>query len=773
MHVLPDPFAKKIDSWSDDTVSSYRDSQIAPDASTQDSIETTQLNLSALSLGGTPRIPIAPPSVKAMSDYELNLFIMKALSDYKQLRASIEDADTEQRLQAANFIAEQVKVYQGLQQKRLEALNNLEKLVEENLEDLKQKQVEVQVAASRANAAINRLNSGSEEDRLANQEKANAAIEVYNQCASDYNAGVNGLISNAQLADYLTENAIVIPTANQAPSIAIEEEGKAVSIAVIPLVPMFNFFSLVSELRDHHAYALYVAPIDEQLRALEVYFPILKKCIDHGNKTIEASALHTDIAGYSQLIQDLLYSHLSSSSNSLATSALLLQAMGLTDSHVRTLIGEKLVKEMMLSNEKQNKTLSIEREIGEQKAAELVFFNLGLLQAEVVQAIAPSLAFLAKANIHEEKVGVSDIVVLLTVSLANRFLENNANGVNATALNAYIEADGVLKSLTLTERKTLFLALQFGQTMAIGKALESVLGLPGLLIHTLSFDNDQQRMQTFEIGRESESQDDRVQQEKSKEKYKEQGFSEEEALFLSHVSLELTKAGLLTPQLSCSISSRTLNFPLLQNTLTVALVMDNHSLDDAKVISQNALKTIFSSTAFSSQNQFYEELQTNLKDLGVDRYAEIAHSARLLPPCPPLLDRLSFSAPMTEQMLSEVIDQRVMEVFAPKWGASLGQQLSQEIAVTLFGADPLKRDRVQPASLSLVKEMQRQVENLKAIDGGIYTAHIHEAFKESVKTLESSSAFTLKLLDPAYRFIRLSGLIYDTKDAKRPLDVSI
>ena len=72
-----------------------------------------------------------------------------------------------------------------------------------------------------------------------------------------------------------------------------------------------------------------------------------------------------------------------------------------------------------------------------------------------------------------------------------------------------------------------------------------------------------------------------------------------------------------------------------------------------------------------------------------------------------------------------------------------------------------------------VTGMKQQVDQLRATSEELNASQINDTFKESVKTLASFSALSLKLMDPANRFIRLSGLIYDTKDTKRALDVSI
>jgi predicted nucleic acid-binding Zn-ribbon protein len=125
--------------------------------------------------------------------------------------------------------------------------------------------------------------------------------------------------------------------------------------------------------------------------------------------------------------------------------------------------------------------------------------------------------------------------------------------------------------------------------------------------------------------------------------------------------------------------------------------------------------------------------------------------------------------------LMAIVEKRTLQLLVPQLGSQLAQQISQEIAKTLFGnAHPDSRNIAQIQSpYAWVNVIRDQLYHLNVEQNQMWTNAIIETFKESIKTMESFYAFSLKIMDPAYLFVFASGIIYGDQGRQKPIDIPI
>ena len=211
---------------------------------------------------------------------------------------------------------------------------------------------------------------------------------------------------------------------------------------------------------------------------------------------------------------------------------------------------------------------------------------------------------------------------------------------------------------------------------------------------------------------------------------------------------------------------------------------------------------------YSSTKQFRRALEAHLTDLQVKNSSEIVKSAILIPPQEKSIGQEPLSFPHRSTSESTLISSastpsatpisspdkhsplewnallknRTLQLLTPHLGPQLAQEVSQEIAKTLFGTPhPDSSDVANIKSpYAWVKVAKDQVNKLMNIEQKNevlekWENHVIETFKESsIKTMESFYTFSLKLMDPASSFVFASTIIHgDGQARKKGIDIPI
>ena len=94
---------------------------------------------------------------------------------------------------------------------------------------------------------------------------------------------------------------------------------------------------------------------------------------------------------------------------------------------------------------------------------------------------------------------------------------------------------------------------------------------------------------------------------------------------------------------------------------------------------------------------------------------------------------------------------------------------------TLFpplSVEPGKKTEIK-SPYALLNVMKDQLHQLDIEHNRNWIKALTATFKESIKTMESFYAFSLKIMDPAYLFVFASGIIYGDQGRKKSIDIPI
>ncbi len=661
--------------------------------------------------------------------------------------------------------------------------------------------------------------------------KYNAATIEYNKAVAKYNQEINQFIDDNKLRKFLEDNGITLPQLKESSqrnlSGYLDHIPFPVPITSVPgtvphyplpdyvrkiaqagpgalpkLVPSPNFDPQVLYTGLYNQlYESRIAPLDQEINRFTSYWSFVNRQILQKNKQ-ESS---TDgLLNSKPLAQRLLPAGLTLSRPSLSSSSLAMQTMGIDNPHVQVLMGQALLKQVIKSSHLKAleglKGVERDKKI-EQLTDQVLILSVGLLGNQSMQSLFPSLGILSDSLASLPKDSPA-FAILFAVSLSNRIQEGIKQGTTAEALQTFLDKNPDFTALPTEEKAQLEAALNLGQLMVVGKLIEDSLGLPGLLnplmpslLPTLNLEDvipqAEQEVEQGQLELQTQMKDHFIQQ----------SYSEDQAQFLAQVGSDLTQQGLLTPAVTANISPKTLNQPLLVNSVKAELVLAHYSLDDAHAVAHEAVDLTLADAPYPTAKQFRAALESNLVDLQVKMSPNIAAAAVLIPLPEPSLPRVAVApirattpsiapasappAPQTPPIatppqlspikVTAIVEKRILQLLVPQLGTQLAQQVSQEMAKTLFGTiHPDSSDIAQIKSpYALVNVVRNQLYHLNVEQNRIWTNAVVETFKESIKTMVSFYAFSLKIMDPAYLFVFASGIIYGDQGRNKPIAIPI
>lgn len=698
------------------------------------------------------------------------------------------------------------------------------------------------------------------EERSSQINQYNTATSTYNQSVAEYNTAVDEFINKYNLSEYLDDNNINLyqfTTASQYDLIEYQNQIDIPSTittapSTISIDPLPDYVSPTA-LRNltyssvniqilygkmyGNLYESEVAAYDQLIIqysnywsfAIESIESIDEELFSNGENLLNAKALARE------LLPTVIQTDSTSNSGSLS-----MQTLGLDHLHIQTIFGKFLLKEVILQSNLNN--LEELQEADKQKESEqladkILILSIGLLGEQSVQALFPSLAVIAN-SLNSLPKDSPAFAILFAVSLSNRIQESIQQGTTTEALQTFLNTIPEFSSLSGEDKAKLVASLNLGQLLISAKLLEDNLGLQGLLAQILPFLSPVLNSNQMIFEAKSENQQEHLQlQGLIKNNFVEQGYTEEEAQFLSEVGIELVQQGLLTPSLSGNISEETINQPLLEDSIKAKLLTSGYSLQETDTIAHEATEATLAAGPYSSMEQFRTALQSHLTDLGIKDSEEITNAAIVIPPAEKLLTLnvnnfseispkpvsaspveiyfnppsssvnppdfppsssvnqsdlhpssstnqpnplsdsfpLPSNAPLPLTELATLVEERTFQLLAPQLGPASAKQISQEVLKTLFGQPSPNFDYSTETTspYSLVNMVKDQIQDINFEQHQEWTNEIHNVFKESIKTLESFYAFSLKLMDPASLFIRASGIIYEDKRIKKAIDIPV
>jgi hypothetical protein len=357
-------------------------------------------------------------------------------------------------------------------------------------------------------------------------------------------------------------------------------------------------------------------------------------------------------------------------------------------------------------------------------------------------------------------------------------------------------------------------ALNLGQLLAAAKLLEDNLGLKGLLAQLLpSIVPTLNAQEMIAQVRQEDKQGLAELYIQIKEDFIAKGYPEDKAQFFAQVGTELTQHGLLTPNVTTNISEKTINQPLLFNSIKSQLALsDKYSLPQSSQITDKALFRTMEDAPYFSAQKFRATLASHLTILDVKNSSEVAAAAVLIlptekslasmlpatpssttqitskpishsidpknAPTPALSTDIPPSSPLPIQIpieLTNIIDKRVQQLLVPQLGPQLAKQMSQEITKTLFGnLNPDSQDIVNIKSpYALINLLHDQFYHINIQDSANWANIVHTTFTESLKVVTSFPAFAKKLQDPAYKYVLALSIIYGDPARKNAIDIPI
>lgn len=653
-----------------------------------------------------------------------------------------------------------------------------------------------------------------QEQRAAVVQNYNEALVAYNNAVNAYNTALShsDLINNAQFQDILRQNNLLPPqplSPISSATIAFEK-GKmrapsgqsgafisvhipdyapsAVTVAIANQIPaavskvsisipwnrerIMQIMNSTAYTKDNVnysvAYDIYITAYDKQIEGMQVVFPFLQALKAGWDKEKVRE-------GFSDLNKNLLRDALIQMSASVTTAgqagevSSFMQAAGLADPRLRTLLSKQVTEALL--KESENAQL-------ENRSDELLFLSLGLLAAEGVDALIPALGIASLVPATAAPLSDAEVTALSALSLLDQFLAGVESGKMTRALHQIIDGIPPLAALEPKEKERLVASLQMGQFLVVGKLVEESLGLPGLLFHLLPIDSKERASFVEKVVAE-EKVERPVQKERVQEAFVAKGLSPPAAEFLADVAEELSARGPLTPDLPAHISDETVDLPLLTKTTTAALLLQGVPLEKAAPVAEGAIKKTLAEGPHPMLQHFQGALQIHLKDEGVADPAGVAQAARALPLKETHLEWQKGAGTLPLGDIKGIIEKKVMTLFEPRLGGSAAKEMATRWSGALLGPEGTRGTKEQKQEvqatpkLSFVDAVRNQKEKVVSAESPRIKERLDEAFKESIKTMESFPAFAQKLLSPAYSFIRLSGITYDTKGLKKPIDVPI
>lgn len=851
---------------------SSKETTTPPSAYQLDSLEayTTQANLSTQQQSYAPKL--TQPEVYPDSMLAYFSAISGARLALKQQLAASDQMDLTLRLKSCLATTSQALIMQTLIDARAKALEDLENQAKEAQAELQKKIDEMQLDRTEQQKLMDKINQGNALEKQQHQDLAkaydkyiselkkigkdqgngnytipeeeqdkynaitkeyqdsvdkyntywkgrqselndyNQATMAYNQRAAENSQAMKDLIDKYQLADYMKEKGLPIPSQpraglrdlagapNQIDRPPLLDKAPA-DISAAPLnsytrtmaksgPPALSPLGPVTSIDGKAIYeGIYRGLYQEQIVSLEkqMLTVVIFWQFTQSQKHVLSETIPDPVLNSKPLAQRILpegsKAPQKTASEGNPSSMSPLAAFGVTDTQLATILGQPLLRQALeslnlkVSKEQEGK---LQDQQIEQIADKLLLLSIGLMGNQSLQSLFPSISPLSKPLVALP--ADSPVFALLfAVSFANRIQEDAQQGLNKEALQAFIKGIPELEGISKEDQAKLEAALNLGQLLTAVKMLENALGLPGLTAQVLPPLPSLNKEAVLQEGAEERHPILKNLQQNIAAKFIDEGYPKEEAKFLSQVGAQLAEQGALTPSAASIPSPNAINKPLLMDSVKAALVLSKIPIKEADSIAHEAVESTLKETPYSSAKQLRSALETHLQDSPIrDKASEIARQAVVIPPKDHSFSRLPSAqdpAPkpiLTPKEIIPVLEKRALELLTPQLGEKAAKELTQEVVKTLVGSSPPestpKSDAKAPYSLANV--MTNVLYHLRLNENKQMTESVVQSFKETIKSMESFYAFSLKLMDPAYLFV-YSGIIHGDQGRKKSVDIPI
>ena len=382
-------------------------------------------------------------------------------------------------------------------------------------------------------------------------------------------------------------------------------------------------------------YDVKIVQLDRQIAQIMLYWQFTQK-----QKATQQVSSHDPLLNTKPLSQRIFPDSTKAPSKKTVTASgavgmFPLQAVGVDSSQLEMILGKALLMDALKNLElkilKEKDAKNIEEKLAV-IADKLLLFSTGMMAKQSLQALLPSVNPISQplSTLPSDS---PVFALLFALSFANRVEEEANLGINKEALKTFLQEIPELEELSEEDQLQLEAILNLGQLMVASKMIETTLGMPGLtaqILTPLSSLNQEATLLEGEAERKPVLENLKTNIET---KFIDEGYPKEAAQFLSHVGVQLSEQGPLTPSAASVPTPAAVNKPLLIDSVKAALVLSKTPLKEADAIAHEVVDSTLAETPYSSAKQLRSALETHLNDLGIrDKAPEIARQAVVISP---------------------------------------------------------------------------------------------------------------------------------------------
>jgi hypothetical protein len=540
----------------------------------------------------------------------------------------------------------------------------------------------------------------------------------------------------------------------------------------VPSLPTYSPTAFPTDIVDKiygRVYSPQIVSFQTQLNTAIAYFAFLQtqKLIPSVVDTSIEPLLHTKPI-LQKILPDSVVNPTSPSQTPAASGAsgLMIQAVGLTNSHIQGILGKANLRQA-INNFKLNLTEERLNDI----TSGLQIFAVGQLIANGSNALAPTMDALGNSGPSLSPTNPA-IALTFSLSLANRVLESigteGSPGIADEALSEFIQSFPELQGLTPAQLSDLSAAINLSQLLIAVKLLETTLGLPGLtaqlLLPLLSPDVAESVSASASSQNAANTENLIV---PLHQHFITLGYDESQAAFLAQTGLKIGE-NQLSPNLSV-FSTGSINQQLLEDSLVASLLLSDStlSLDQAHLSAstalQNAIEQSAPNGALISTGTFRASLEEQLRNLGLrssvaiqgSNEAVIVHSEDS-PRVPP--------EQLNQRDLAQLIESQISSLLLPSLGSEFSKQVTQSVAISLFGNPHPDASDIADVKypLSIINAIKTQISHLIKNDNIQDAEALAVSFNFTIQNSTDLSTFLERVMDPAYLLIYSanSGIMY-------------
>lgn len=452
---------------------------------------------------------------------------------------------------------------------------------------------------------------------------------------------------------------------------------------------------------------------------------------------------------------------------------------------------EKVLSRELLQKEIKEFLPNIDEATSETILDQLGTLSFVLLQNQALRAVYPGFS-LVSSLLEEIPSDDPSFGAAFALSFLNRIKEELLLGTSGKAIESFIQTLPELKALKPAQTAALKSSIETGLLLTGLNVVEKNLSLPGLSYQLLmqaapSKEVVEKIQSSLNAGESKSSQEEG----KLAGHFKKKGYQEKESHFLAKMGLSLIEQH-LCPR-AAALSPKTVDIPLLKDSLTTLLLLSEPSLslEKATSFSESAIKELQTSSPISIKKA-KSVLAGHLKEIGFKD--EVAKQTDLLLFSPVRID-LKKMPPLPLSSLKTIVEKRAEELFVP----SVAEEAIPKLLFALFGEekppvtkekDPLletlfsthlrkNSDRITanesepaiPRVYSTEEILQSRFDFIKSEKQESFADKQFEAFSETIRSSQDLNYFLEQLMNPANLFIYsiFSGIIYPSRKRDQQL----